>query len=308
MKQCKTIGLVSAVFLLAFSVVPVQSTCLDESEKFIINYIEQELNLSNQSLFALFEARCAESVRPEEVTLLINTTNQRIDNLYENMGVIANASEMSEEEIRDEVHKNMQNYTDWFEEEIAVYLLLQAIYNNTNKTVDTSDLAELNYVNDEFSEMNRDYDDLAERVDALEGNMTNVMAVKTGTTGYTTANYGFEWWVYLIIIIAAVAIAQHMGWINLKKMAKPELEAEETPRRSSEEGPMDQGELEDTDDLRKKQAKELFENQRLRIFNASLQKAESPEQAKKLMDEYEGKDAGDKVQRKPAGKAGKEEG
>lgn len=278
------------------------ASCLDINEIISIQALEQQMNVTNNTLLAIFEAQCSRCYSYSEVDELLNLTNYKMDLQVEYIELLTDG--INFEEIDQKVDQRMQNYTEWFEDEIELKQLLWVIYNNTNTTSAEGKYATKDYINEELGGFSNQLDVLEGKVTAVKFNLTNANTMQqlqsTSETDYT--------WIYAIIALLVLAFFanMHYKWVDLGSSNKQQIPLEEpvqyyNDRRANattHEGIVDIEMAEDIEDTRRKQAVEVLNNKIHKQYMKQIDNAETPKKAMEIAKEYEKiKDNRDKANR-----------
>ena len=296
-----------AVFAAMLSMAPFASAeCLTFTQQMQLYDMANQMGISNTTFVSIFEDLCQRSYSRNETETLLQQHQELIDLKAQLIDMKINSFNGSSIEQR--VDERMQNYTDWFEEEISINKMLYAIYNATNRTsgsIDTSGLAEVSYVNDELAGVTNRVKALEGKIDSLQGNITNMRI----TAATTAAPFQAQDYIVWIFVLAAIIVGAHaFGLIDigdlLRRKTKPMPEADYDNLASirenaqMKEGSTDEDELESIEASREKLLEKLMEQKKAELMADEIKKAKSIEEVEEVRKKYEKQDASHTAGRK----------
>jgi len=123
------------------------ASCLSNDQVIFLGNLETQLNITDHKLISSFESVCEENRTAQYATV-----EQLENRISVALAIISN------EDIELRVDERMKNYTDWFNEEISIVKLFEAIYNNT--TSQRGDYA----TKEDFSQLKADMLTLQDRM------------------------------------------------------------------------------------------------------------------------------------------------
>lgn len=201
------VGLFSIFFLISFA----QGACLEISEINTINSMESQLNISNNSLMNLMESMCIRVVDAQ-----MNITNSLDD--YTNTSNTQIKLNDLENNVEQNYTQRMNNYTDWFNEQLETSSILAEMLKvlNASKNIEDIDTR----FEDKTQELINQMDDRFESYITIERFNSRLMNMTTyfgssnvQSSGFFGFNEALIFWMFMLTIAAFLA----WKWMDKKQ-------------------------------------------------------------------------------------------
>lgn len=263
------------VFLFLFAPA-VSATCLSIDDIIVLQTIESNNNITNNTLIHIFEGMCARSYEKAQTDMLLNLSNAKVDLQVEYIESMLDSVNFNQIDSR--IDDYMNNYTEWFEREIELKKLLLVINSNTNKTGDEK-YATMDYVNDELSGVKnwveREMEDI---------NMTFIHPADAASSQQDLSWVG----ILIICIIVAVFIMFQFGLIKIPERIsygkQPEnvYQSENSPDMGFKSVSEDMSQHDDLETARDKQLAVWEANRKFELRKKEIGTAKNEEEMQKI--------------------------